>query len=74
LGVTRQGTINLHRLLAPVEAGGDEMVRLFWMPGPIEYIGSDGQVDLYRNGAETKLAKYTAYCEASGLALAPILG
>jgi len=108
LRVTRQGTINLHRHLAPVEAwvisgqwrylerdwvarpgcyvfepagdihtlvnaGDDEMVTLFCMHGPIEYIGADGQVT-FTETAETKLAKYTSYCDANGLELAPILG
>ena len=108
LRVTRQGTINLHRHLAPVEAwvisgqwryierdwvarpgcyifepagdvhtlvnaGDDEMVTLFCMHGSIEYIGVNGEVT-FTETAATKLAKYSDYCEANGLALAPILG
>jgi 2,4'-dihydroxyacetophenone dioxygenase len=107
LRVTRQGTINLHRHVAAVEAwvitgqwrylehdwiasagqfvyepagdvhtlttmGGDEMITLFSMHGPIEYIGAGGEVS-YVETAETKLKRYTDYCEANGIAVAPII-
>ncbi|HXW81787.1 MAG TPA: 2,4'-dihydroxyacetophenone dioxygenase family protein [Acidimicrobiales bacterium] len=108
LRVTKKGTINLHRHVAPVEAwvisgqwrylerdwvarpgtyvfepagdvhtlvntGEEEMVTLFCMHGPIEYIGRDGET-IFTETAETKLSKYVSFCEANGISLAPIIG
>ena len=108
LRVTRQGTINLHRHVASVEAwvisgewrylehdwvarpgsyvfepagdvhtlvntGREEMVTLFAMHGPIEYIGAGGQT-VFTETAETKLSKYASFCKANGIAMAPVIG
>jgi 2,4'-dihydroxyacetophenone dioxygenase len=108
LRVTRQGTINLHRHLAPVEAwvisgqwrylehdwvaragqfvyepagdvhtlvtqGEEEMITLFAMHGPIEYIGTGGEVTFVET-ADTKLRRYLDYCATNGLRAAPIIG
>jgi 2,4'-dihydroxyacetophenone dioxygenase len=105
--VTKQGTINLHRHLKPVEAwvvtgqwrylehdwvagpgqyvyepagdvhtlitqGGDEMITMFSMHGPIEYIGPDGRVS-YTETAATKLRRYLDYCQAHGIQPVPIV-
>jgi 2,4'-dihydroxyacetophenone dioxygenase len=107
LRVTKQGRINLHRHVAPVEAwvvagqwrylehdwtaqagqyvyepagdvhtlttlGGEEMITLFSMHGPIEYIGPDGGISSVET-ADTKLKRYVDYCEANGIAVAPII-
>ena len=107
LRVTRQGTISLHRHLAPVEAwvvagqwrylehdwtarpghyvyepAGDihtlttvdheEMVTLFSMHGPIEYIGPSGEVR-YVETANTKLEKYLDFCASHDIQVAPII-
>lgn len=108
LRVTRQGTINLHRHPAPVEAwvisgewrylehdwvaragqyvyepagdvhtlvtqGDEEMITLFAMYGPIEYIGPGGEVTFVET-ADTKLRRYLDYCAANGVRAAPIIG
>ena len=107
LRVTRKGTINLHRHVAPVEAwviagqwrylehdwtasagdyvyepagdvhtlvtvGDEEMITLFSMHGPIEYIGPDGQVT-YVETAETKLKRYTDYCASRNDGTVPVI-
>jgi 2,4'-dihydroxyacetophenone dioxygenase len=107
LRVTRRGTVNLHRHLAPVEAwvlagrwryvehdwtagpgryvyepagdvhtlttiGAEEMITLFSMHGPIEYIGPDGQVSFVET-AETKLRRYLEFCASQGLRAAPVV-
>jgi len=56
-----------------VNTGDEVMVTLFCIHGPIEYIGPDGQV-WFSETAGTKLAKYTAYCHANGIPLAPVVG
>jgi 2,4'-dihydroxyacetophenone dioxygenase len=108
LRVTRQGTVSLHKHLAPVEAwtisgqwrylerdwvaapgtyvfepegdvhtlvnaGREEMITLFVVHGPIEYMGPDGKL-LYTETAETKLIKYVEFCNANGIPVAPIVG
>ena len=50
-----------------------EIVTLFSMHGPIEYIGPDGQT-VFTETAETKLSKYASFCQANGIAMAPIVG
>jgi 2,4'-dihydroxyacetophenone dioxygenase len=107
LRVTKQGTINLHRHLGPVEAwvisgewrylerdwvarpgtfvfepagdvhtlvntGDEEMVTLFVIHGPIEYLGPDGTVT-YTETVDTKLARYAQFCKANAIPLAPVL-
>jgi 2,4'-dihydroxyacetophenone dioxygenase len=108
LRVTKRGTINLHRHVAPVEAwvitgqwrylehdwtasagdyvyepagdvhtlvtvGEEEMITLFSMHGPIEYIGQDGQV-AYVETAQTKLSRYADFCASHDAGLAPVIG
>lgn len=107
LRVTRRGTVNLHRHLAPVEAwvvagrwrylehdwtagpgsyvyepagdvhtlttvGEEEMITVFSMHGPIEYIGPDGHV-AYVETAETKLRRYLDFCAAGDIRVAPVI-
>lgn len=107
LRVRRQGTINLHRHVAPVEAwvfagewrylehdwtagpggyvyepagdvhtlttvGEEEMITLFSMHGPIEYIGPDGGI-AYVETAETKLKRYVDFCASHYIPVAPII-
>jgi len=107
LRVTRQGVINLHRHVAPVEAwvvtgqwrylehdwvaqpgsyvfepagdvhtlvtqGNEEMITLFSMHGPIEYIGSDGEVTFVET-AQTKMRRYLDFCESHRLPVAPVI-
>jgi 2,4'-dihydroxyacetophenone dioxygenase len=107
LRVTRRGTVNLHRHLAPVEAwvmagqwrylehdwtagpgsyvyepagdvhtlttvGEQEMITLFSMHGPIEYLGADGQV-AYVETAETKLQRYRDFCASMHIRVVPVI-
>lgn len=53
--------------------GNEEMITLFVMHGPIEYIGDDGET-LFVETAETKLTRYADYCAVNGIPLAPIIG
>ena len=55
-----------------VNAGTDEMITLFVIHGPIEYLSPDGDV-IFTETAETKLTRYVRYCEANNLPLAPLL-
>ena len=55
-----------------MNTGEDEMVTLFSIHGPIEYIGAAGET-IFTETAETKLAKYVNYCHENGIALAPIV-
>jgi 2,4'-dihydroxyacetophenone dioxygenase len=108
LRVTRQGRINLHRHLAPVEAwvirgqwrylehdwvagpgsyvyepagdvhtlitqGDEEMITLFTMHGPIEYMDPDGEL-IYTETADTKLKRYLDFCAANNISVAPVIG
>jgi hypothetical protein len=50
-----------------VNDGDDEMITLFCIHGPIEYIGPDGQVR-FTETAETKTAKYADYCRQNNIA------
>jgi 2,4'-dihydroxyacetophenone dioxygenase len=73
--VARPGTFvfeppgDIHTLM---NTGEDEMVTLFSMHGPIEYIGAGGETT-FTETAETKLAKYVNYCQENGILLAPIV-
>jgi hypothetical protein len=51
---------------------GEEMITLFNIGGPLEYIGEDGEIVSVET-ADTKLKRYVDYCEAHGLAVAPII-
>lgn len=55
-----------------VVTGQEEMVTMFSMHGPIEYIGPNGDI-VFIETAETKLTKYVNYCNAHNIALAPII-
>lgn len=50
----------------------DEMVTLFSMYGPIEYLADDGSVT-FTETAQTKLDKYLAHCETHGLSPAAVV-
>jgi 2,4'-dihydroxyacetophenone dioxygenase len=73
--VARAGTFvleppgDIHTL---VNVGDTEMVTLFVVHGPIEYLGPDGRV-AFTETAATKLARYADFCQANGIPLAPIL-
>lgn len=108
LRVTKQGRINLHRHLAPVEAwvirgqwrylehewvagpgnyvyepagdvhtlvtlGEEEMITLFTMHGPIEYMDPDGEL-IFTETADTKLNRYLDFCAANNISVAPVIG
>ncbi len=107
LRVSKRGTVNLHRHVAPVEAwvvagrwrylehdwtagpgsyvyepagdvhtlttvGDEEMITLFAMHGPIEYIGPDGLVASVET-AHTKLRRYLDFCASAGIRVAPVM-
>ena len=55
-----------------VTVGDEEMITLFSMHGPIEYIGPDGQVT-YVETADTKLKRYAEYCASHNAGLAPVI-
>lgn len=55
-----------------VNAGEEEMITLFVVHGPIEYLGADGQVS-FTETANTKLARWAEFCEANGLSLSRVL-
>jgi 2,4'-dihydroxyacetophenone dioxygenase len=73
--VARPGTYvfeppgDIHTL---VNTGQEEMVTLFSIHGPIEYIGANGETT-FTETAETKLAKYVNFCQDNGIPLAPIV-
>ena len=56
-----------------VNTGQEEMVTLFVMHGPIEYIGPNGET-IFTETAETKFSRYSDYCQEKGIPLAPIVG
>jgi 2,4'-dihydroxyacetophenone dioxygenase len=74
--VARPGTYvfepagDVHTLM---NTGEEEMVTLFSMHGPIEYIGPGGET-VFTETAETKLSKYVDFCRDNGIAVAPIVG
>jgi 2,4'-dihydroxyacetophenone dioxygenase len=74
--VARPGTYvfepagDVHTLM---NTGEEEMVTLFSMHGPIEYIGPGGET-VFTETAETKLSKYVNFCRDNGIAVAPIVG
>jgi hypothetical protein len=58
--------------------GDDEMITLFNIHGPYEFIGSDGEVEAVESAesvesAEVKLKRYVEYREAHGITVAPII-
>ena len=55
-----------------MNTGEEEMVTLFSIHGPIEYIGAGGAT-IFTETAETKLSKYINYCQEKGIPLAPIV-
>jgi hypothetical protein len=55
-----------------VTQGDGEMITLFSMHGPIEYIGPDGTVTFVET-AETKLKKYLDFCASNDIRVAPII-
>jgi 2,4'-dihydroxyacetophenone dioxygenase len=73
--VARPGTYvfeppgDIHTL---VNSGQGEMVTLFSIHGPIEYIGPGGAT-VFTETAETKLSKYVDFCKESGIPLARIV-
>jgi 2,4'-dihydroxyacetophenone dioxygenase len=73
--VARPGTYvfepagDIHTL---VNTGQDEMVTLFSMHGPIEYIGANGETT-FTETAETKLSKYVDFCRDNSIPLASIV-
>ena len=73
--VARPGTYvfeppgDIHTLM---NTGEEEMVTLFSIHGPIEYIGAGGET-IFTETAETKLSKYVSYCQEKGIPLAPIV-
>jgi 2,4'-dihydroxyacetophenone dioxygenase len=74
--VARPGTYvfepagDIHTL---AHVGEQEMVTLFNIHGPIEYLGPDGEITFIET-VETKLARYVEFCEATGTAIAPLIG
>jgi 2,4'-dihydroxyacetophenone dioxygenase len=52
--------------------GEEEMITLFSMHGPIEYIGPDGQVE-YTETAQTKLQRYLDFCASEDIRVAPVI-
>jgi 2,4'-dihydroxyacetophenone dioxygenase len=73
--VARSGTYvfeppgDIHTLM---NTGEEEMVTLFSIHGPIEYIGAGGET-IFTETAETKLSKCVSYCQEKGIPLAPIV-
>jgi 2,4'-dihydroxyacetophenone dioxygenase len=73
--VARPGTYvfeppgDIHTL---VNTGETEMVTLFSMHGPIEYIGANGETT-FTETAETKLSKYMNFCRDNNIPLAAIV-
>jgi 2,4'-dihydroxyacetophenone dioxygenase len=61
---------DIHTLM---NTGEEEMVTLFCIHGPIEYIGAGGET-VFTETAETKFTKYANFCQANGIPLAPIVG
>lgn len=55
-----------------VNTGEVEMVTLFTIHGPIEYIGPGGET-VFTETAETKLSKYVDFCQKNGFPLAQIV-
>ena len=49
-----------------VVEGGEEMMTLFRLGGPMEYVDDAGAIVLVET-AETKLARYLTYCEAESI-------
>ena len=52
--------------------GDEEMITLFSMHGPIEYIGPDGEIS-YVETAETKLRRYLDFCAEHDIRVAPVI-
>jgi 2,4'-dihydroxyacetophenone dioxygenase len=52
--------------------GDQEMITLFSMHGPIEYIGPDGQVT-FTETAQTKLRRYLDFCASKDIRVAPVI-
>ena len=52
--------------------GDEEMITLFSMHGPIEYIGPDGEIS-YVETAQTKLRRYLDFCAEHDIRVAPII-
>jgi 2,4'-dihydroxyacetophenone dioxygenase len=55
-----------------VNAGEEEMVTLFSIHGPIEYVGPNGET-VFTETAGTKLSKYIEFCKENSIAPAPIV-
>ncbi|TQM13359.1 MULTISPECIES: 2,4'-dihydroxyacetophenone dioxygenase family protein [Pseudonocardia] len=64
-----EGRGDVHTL---VTDGADEMITLFNIHGPIEYLDDDDRV-LRTETPETKLALYEDFCRREGLKLAPVV-
>jgi 2,4'-dihydroxyacetophenone dioxygenase len=60
---------DVHTLTVTSDA---EMITLFNIHGPYEFIGPDGAVESVES-AEVKLKRYVDYCEAHGISVAPIV-
>jgi 2,4'-dihydroxyacetophenone dioxygenase len=56
-----------------ITEGDEEMITLFTMHGPIEYIGPNGEL-LFTETAETKLRRYLNFCAAGGTGAVPVIG
>ena len=52
--------------------GDEEMITLFSMHGPIEYIGPDGEISCAET-AETKLRRYLDFCAEHDIRVAPVI-
>ena len=52
--------------------GDEEMITLFSVHGPIQYLGPGGEVS-YVETAETKLRRYVDFCASRGIQAAPII-
>jgi 2,4'-dihydroxyacetophenone dioxygenase len=52
--------------------GDEEMITLFNIHGPYEFIGPDGEVESVES-ADVKLKRYVDYCQAHGITVVPII-
>ena len=63
---------DVHTLTTDTGDDSGEMITLFSIGGPYEFIGPDGEVTAVES-AEVKLRRYVEYCAAHGIAVAPII-
>jgi hypothetical protein len=55
-----------------VTLGDEEMITLFSVHGPVEYLGPGGEVATVET-AETKLRRYVDFCDSHDLQVAPVV-